>query len=257
MKKILSNFLFAIGFLTRFPVPKSINFVEISPAKSFRYYPLVGIIMGIFLVAFYSVFNPFLSAGSINSLLIIVHVYLSGALHLDGFMDTVDGIFSGREKKQILEIMHDSNVGSFGVVALILLFLLKFNLLQGLTATIKIPSLILMPAVSRWMIVFSAFRYPLASSSSLGKKFTEDLGWKELFIGCIWMIALFIILHYFFFFSVFKGLLVFFLSLILSIYISRFIVKRIDGLTGDSYGAINEIIEVFVLLIVNLYSMKL
>jgi adenosylcobinamide-GDP ribazoletransferase len=241
-------FLFAISFLTRFPVPVNPEYDEKLPSASTAYYPLVGAIIGLLLCLVDKLAGMFLPVTIVNTLILIALIYLTGGLHLDGFMDSIDGFFSGREKKQVLEIMHDSKVGAFGVIALMLLFLLKFNLLMELKGTIRTAGLILMPTMSRWMILFSAYRYPVAGLSNLAKSFTNYIGLKEVYTGFAWLVAVLLSLHYLLQFPYLSGLLIFLLSWIVTIIISKIVIKKIEGLTGDVYGMINEIIEVIVLL---------
>jgi len=241
-------FLFAISFLTRLPVHVNPEYDEKLPSASTAYYPLVGAIIGLLLCLVDKLVGMFLPVTVVNTLIMIALIYLTGGLHLDGFMDSIDGFFSGREKKQVLEIMHDSRVGAFGVIALVLLLLLKFNLLIELKGTFRTAGLILMPAMSRWMILFSAYHYPVAGLSNLARSFTGYIGLKEVYTGSVWLVAVFLSLHYLLQFPYLSGLLIFLLSWIVTIVISKIVIKKIEGLTGDVYGMINEIIEVVVLL---------
>lgn len=245
----IRKFFFALSFLTRLPVPVNLEYDEQLPSASTAYYPLVGAVIGLFLFLVDRLATMVLPVAVVNALILTVLIYLSGGLHLDGFMDTIDGLFSGRDKERILEIMHDSRVGAFGVIALFLLLLLKFNLLLELKGVFRAPVLILMPAISRWMVLFAAYRYPIAGSSKLAKTITFFLGVKEVFQGLGWLIALFFILHHLFPFPYLTGIITFLLSWIMTIIIAKTVVNKIGGLTGDVYGAINEIIEVVVLLI--------
>ncbi len=98
------------------------------------------------------------------------------------------------------------------------------------------------------MIVFAAWKYPLAVSSSLGKGFNYKLSWKQLLEGSIYLIILILSLHYLFSFPYYFSLLIFFISLLTTYLFAKYVINKIGGLTGDIYGAINEIIEVVVLL---------
>mgnify|MGYP000388477698 CR=1 FL=1 len=244
----IKRFSFALTFLTRIPFPLKTEYNDQLPSSSMGLYPLIGLIIGVILIVFSELSIIFLTKSITNILMLILLVYLTGGLHLDGFIDSIDGLFSCRKKDKILEIMHDSLIGSFGAIAVILLFLLKFNLFLELTGNFRIPVILLMAIISRWMIVFAAWKYPLAVSSSLGKGFNYNLSWKQLFEGSTYLIILIFSLHYLFSFPFYLSLIIFLISLLVTHLFSKYVISKIDGLTGDIYGAINEIIEVLVLL---------
>jgi adenosylcobinamide-GDP ribazoletransferase len=240
-------FMFAVMFLSRIRIPVKIKYTEKLPAKSMSYYPLVGLIFGVILVIIDYVLAFILPLNIVNIFLLIILVYLSGGLHLDGFMDTMDGIFSARKKEKIIEIMHDSSVGAFGVIAFVLLLLLKLNTLVVLTGSIRLPVLILMPVLSRWFIVLVAYLYPTIIDSKLAKDFSKYLNWKQLGISSFWIVLLIIILDIYGF-PYYFTLLVTAVSLFIVVLFCNNIKKIIGGVNGDVYGAVNEITEVLILL---------
>lgn len=245
----IKRFSFALTFLTRIPFPLKTEYNEELPSSSMGLYPLIGLIIGVILLLFSELSIIFLSRNVTNILMLILLVYLTGGLHLDGFIDSIDGLFSSRKKDRILEIMHDSLIGSFGAIAVILLFLLKFNLFLEFSGEFRKPVILLMAVFSRWTIVFAAWKYPLAVSSSLGKGFNYNLSWKQLLEGSTYLIIIIFSLHYLFSFPFYLSLIIFFISFLITHLFAKYVINKIDGLTGDIYGAINEIIEVVVLLI--------
>ena len=125
----MNQLLLALQFITRIPIRQDLNYDQPNIAASMTYYPLVGTLIGAILVVINQVGGSYFPPLVTNALLVIGLIVLTGGLHLDGLMDTCDGIFSGREKEKILEIMRDSRVGAFGVIGVVALFLLKFSLL--------------------------------------------------------------------------------------------------------------------------------
>lgn len=243
-------FLFALTFLTRLPLPLKIDYDQKIAARSMAYYPLVGLVIGLILVFLDYLLSLILPLNVVNIMILLVLVFLSGGLHLDGFMDTVDGLFSGRDREKMMEIMHDSRVGSFGVIAFFLLFLLKFNLLTVTVTPVRIPALILMPVVSRWLITISAYNYPVTTSSKLGKSFITYLTGKHICLSSLWIIIVMGSLSYCFRFPYYYSLIIVIVPLLFMIIFAGWVNKRLNGLTGDVYGALNEITEVLVLLII-------
>ncbi len=245
----MQAFIFALTFLTRIPLPVKVEYDEHLPSVSAAYYPLVGVIIGLILVLVDKVALLVFPVRVSNVLILIVLIFLTGGLHLDGFMDSIDGLFSGRERERIFKIMHDSRTGAFGVIALFLLLFLKYTLLLELGGISRVAGLILMPAVSRWMIVFAAYKFPVAGSSEIARNFFKYLNRKELYTGLLSLIFSVLILTYFTGFHNYQGIIVFILPLLLTAIMAKVVVGKIGGLTGDIYGAFNEINEVFILMV--------
>jgi adenosylcobinamide-GDP ribazoletransferase len=130
VSSFLADFWFCLGFYTRLPVPRAAR--EEAPhslahfSRAVRILPLAGAILGAFAalvmgVAFGLGFRPLLAAPLAVGCLIV----LSGALHEDGLADCADGFFGGATRERKLDIMRDSRIGTFGVVALLLSFSLR------------------------------------------------------------------------------------------------------------------------------------
>lgn len=244
----MTAFFFALSFLTRLPIMIKIQYNDRLPSRAMNFYPVVGAIIGLILILLDYLFSLSLPFSIRNILLLVFLIYLTGGLHLDGFIDTIDGIFSCREKEKILNIMHDSLIGSFGAVAIILLLILKYNLFMELTDDFRTPIFLLMPAISRFMAVVAAHNYPLAVSSKFAKEIKSYLTYKEAITAGIYLLIYFIVILHVFSFPIYITIIIFvFTYLVISIFLN-YVVKLIDGLTGDVYGAVIEISEILVLL---------
>ncbi|ADL12380.1 cobalamin 5'-phosphate synthase [Acetohalobium arabaticum DSM 5501] len=247
IRRLVTRLIISLQFLTRIPINADINYTSRNVGKSMIYYPIIGSLIGAILVGLNVGFSFLWSDLAVKALLLIAWIMITGGLHLDGYMDTIDGIFSGRSKQRMLEIMHDSRVGAHGVTGLMSLLLLKFVFLTELTAQIEVEVLLLVPTLSRWAMVYAAAFYPYArEEAGLGTAYAEFVETKELLIASLWTAVLAGLLL-----GVY-GLAAFILVWIITVVIIRIITKRIDGLTGDCYGAINELIEVFALLALTL-----
>ena len=114
----------------------------------------MGLIIGLILAILYGVLSPFIPIMPLMLIIVVAEFLITGGLHADGLMDTSDGLFSGRERERKLEIMKDSRIGSFGVVAFVFVTLLKWQLLASIPSAEFIPmALIMMPLMSRWSMV--------------------------------------------------------------------------------------------------------
>lgn len=239
----------ALQFLTSIPVPIKREIKLEEYGRSVAYFPLVGLVLGLILVGLDFLLRLLLPLTLVNALLIVALILLTGALHLDGFLDTCDGIFAFRSPEARLEIMKDSRVGSFGVVGAIALLLLKFAALQSLPLGLRPVALLLMPILARWAIVYAAVVFPYGRpGSSLGSLYKEHAGRGALIIATLTTIILAAAA-----FQV-AGLAILVAVWILTWLGSRYIMARIPGLTGDTYGAVGETMEVFTLLLFPVYS---
>jgi len=252
--EILKNLARAIQFLTVFPLP-SFSYFSHHPdqeeetlaenfAPSMAFFPLVGMLIGLVLVALRWIFN-FLPLSPLvsNTLILLIWIGMSGGLHLDGFADSVDGFLGGHNQEEILKIMKDSAIGAKGVLALISLLLLKLALLIELPLEIKDGALFFAPIMGRWSMVLGTFLgKPARSENSMGKLFMDYLSWREVALASVIMAVAGIWLFKLYF------LLLLVLGIGIVAGVLKYCQKRISGITGDILGAINEIVEVFILL---------
>jgi adenosylcobinamide-GDP ribazoletransferase len=237
----MTNFLIALQFLTRIPIPE-IQFNEKQNfVKCVKYFPAVGLVIGIFLAGAYNLLGDFLPNFVLAAVILLVNILITGGLHLDGFMDTVDGLMSARDKDRMLEIMKDSRVGAHSVWAVICLLFIKFAVIASISPPNALVSLLLMPMIARWQVLFSKSYWPYARDEGLGKLFIAE-GHYYSFMGNGMIISLII-----FWLTGLLGLVAIMANLIFVWLFNNLLVKKLDGLTGDTYGAVIELSEVVML----------
>ena len=246
------SFLAALRFLTVIPLPwwRQANAGETGGAAS--YFPLVGLIIGLVLAGLSWLLAHILPPGVVAVLLLVAMVIISGGMHLDGLIDTCDGIGGRRSPADRLQVMRDSRTGSFGVIGVCLLLLAKYVLLINIPPTLLAPSLMLMPVLGRWAMVYAIFGYPYARPSGLGTVFKQGTGRRRFAVATIICLPLATGLTWWmdipYFYLVGGGLmLVIWLAVVLA---AAYFRHKFSGLTGDTYGAINEIAEVGLLVLV-------
>ena len=178
--------------------------------------------------------------------LVAVMIVVTRGLHLDGLMDVFDGVFGGFTPERRLEIMRDSRVGAFGVIGAIAVLLLKYGALVSL---LMLPqpgkewALFLFPTLSRWTMVVLLGAFPYVRTQGLGSPF-HGTGIKiATTIAGISALAASVLL------GGFAGLGLFFGVTVVAWLMGWAIAKTLGGLTGDAYGATNEIIETVVLIV--------
>lgn len=243
---ILADFGLAWRLLTAVPLPFLPESIERPAGKAAGYYPLVGLILGLALAAIDGIAWVLFPTGVATALVLAVWVGLTGMLHLDGFMDTCDGLLPPRDPARRLEIMKDSRVGAFGVVGVILLLLLKFTALMPVFGKYRCLLLVAAPVLARWAVTWAMARYPLARTQGVSVFFKAGLGWGQVGAASLVAAATALIL-----FKV-SGLWLLAVAWLTATLLARFAVARIGGLTGDVYGAICEVTEVVLLITIPL-----
>ncbi|MCQ9205718.1 MAG: adenosylcobinamide-GDP ribazoletransferase [Omnitrophica bacterium] len=243
----MKNFLIALQFLTILPVNIKSEIKSQDFGKSLLYFPLVGVLIGLFLSAV-SLTWHFLPQVVSSALIILASIIISGAIHLDGFADTCDGFYGARTKAKMLEIMRDSHIGVMGVSAIACVLLLKFSLILAIQKNFLSTTLILMTASSRWSQSFACSISNYARRNGKAKYFIEYARKKDFFMGTLFIIGLFLLL------MKLKGLIVLATFIPLIFLCINYLRKRIGGMTGDTIGATNEIAEVLILLICLFYQ---
>lgn len=254
------GFLLALQFLTRIPVTVRGAVTDEAKARSMAYFPLVGLLLGAAAAAVYTLASFVLPAAVNNLVVITFLVLVTGNMHGDGLMDAADGLFSGRQREGMLEIMKDSRVGSHGVMAGLLSVLFKLVLLgQFPVWADKAAALIVAAVLGRWALVYSAAMYPYARTGGGTGIFTAGVGRRELAWASLTALAATVLL-----FGIaggladiifqegalagtVKGMVLAAAALSGAAALSRYISGRLGGMTGDTYGAVNECIEVLAL----------
>jgi len=243
----LSAFWVALQFLTIIPIPWQRDIREVRIRNSIAYFPVVGLIIGLILAGLSWLFGLALPTGIANALLLVALAVVTGGLHLDGLADTCDGLAGHKTVAERWQIMRDSRVGGFGVIGIVLILLVKYVSLNSIPETLMTASLVLMPVAGRWAMVYSIFAYPYARPSGLGKAFKEGNRWPVFIIATIITIAIAVVSLQLI------GLAILAIVLIITTALAVYFKKTFAGLTGDNYGAINEIAEVSVLIVTNLF----
>ena len=224
----------ALGLLTILPVRSD---GQVS-GRAFAFYPLVGAAMGIVLVGARLLFRLGLPELVTAALVVVLWVVLTGALHLDGFADSCDALFSSTTRERRLEILHDVHLGSFGAVGLILLLMTKFASVASLSA---LAPLFLAPVLGRWAMVYAA-AYPPARAEGMAVMFRAGLTRRVILAATIFAAGCALVCGVF-------GLAAIAAAFLVATALARFALGRVGGLTGDIYGMICESVELSVLIL--------
>jgi len=242
MKSWFHSLGLSIQYFSRIPVPFKLNYEEATIKKTIFFLPLVGWLIGIILYYFFQMINIFFPIHLQSVLLVAFSLWLTGALHADGWMDVWDGLGSSKDKEKVLEIMKDSRVGAMGVVGFVVLFAVKtVSLYSLLDSKYLLETLIFTPVIARWGILLATFIFPYARNNGLGMEFKQWLRCPFFLLSTIWLIPFFWLTAY----SLL--MLVVLLSFVLSA--GFYFTKKLDGLTGDVYGWLIEGTEALIWLV--------
>ncbi len=252
-------FLIGLQFLTRISIVRQSEWTEEDFGRSVRYFPAVGAVLGLIYVAI--MFSAIeLTGGRLPTfyagLIFLLTVALTGGIHCDGFMDTFDGLFSGRDRERMLEIMKDSRVGAFGVVSFVTLALIEIATLgelAGLSTENLLTAIYAMPIVGRLMMVFVIGLFPYARASGMGKAFSDRTDGRTMIfstVEAIILLAPLMIASGEIFLTALMGSMMAFMY---AFYFGYYAKKKLGGVTGDIYGAVelqSELIFLIAFLII-------
>ena len=229
----------AIGFLTVFPLAPG-GEAHMGPSRA--YFPLVGLALGGILAALDFAASQALPPLVVGALLVVALLVLTRAIHTEGFLDACDGLFGGYSPSRRLEILRDTQVGAFASVGGASLLLLKWALLTGLPAEVRAGLLAVFPCLSRFGMLSTMAAFAYAREEGMGTAFQAGSSWRQIAFGlAVAAAAGGLLLGA-------AGLALLAVAVVVSLGLGRWIAGMLGGMTGDTYGAVNEVAEVTVLL---------
>ena len=236
--------LAAIQFLTRLPVPAVSDLADDALAESVRFFPIVGAIVGVGAMAIDALVAPRAGRNVSVVLILIYLVVVTGGLHEDGLADAADGFGGGWTKDRVLTIMRDSNIGSYGAIAIGCSLLARFVFLTSLSARTFYGVVIAGQVLSRWAMLPLAYALPPARhETGQGLRVAKKVSKTSLLVGTACM-------------AVIAGLASGFAAIPFVVTASgvaavtgAYYRRRIGGITGDCLGATCQVTEVAVYLV--------
>ena len=247
---MINGLLLLFKFSTKIPIisPKS-NDKELG--KSMKFFPVVGIVLGIVLFAFYKLLNGIITTRfSMAATLVSIELILTGAIHFEGLAAVFNAIFKYRSKQKMLDMLKENNPGATGVLVLVVIIILKIVFIAEARTPIG-PTFLLLPVMGRLSCLLNCATNPAARSTGIGKTFADNTKFKDFLVGLGITIGYFTFLllltENFSIHTMTMGLilgLIFGFVLILSFLFGKWMNKRIGGITGDTLGAVIELTEV-------------
>ena len=249
MGTVVRPFIFAWHFLTTIPLSRT-HHEPTAPelAASMAWYPVVGLLIGSGLIVADLGLTVVLAPTVVNVLLIVLLVLFTRGLHQDGLADTLDGLAGGRTPAERLTIMRDPRIGAIGATGLFLSLILRYAGLMALPIDLRLPAVLCMPALGRWAMVTLAWISPNARmEGGLAAPFLTHLSWRHVAMSTI--VLTLGLIGGFGAIGAFLILMVGILIVLAGWWACR---SWFGGITGDTLGAANEVIEILFLLFVPL-----
>lgn len=246
MKEVVCNFLLMIQFLTRIPVNISLPCEKDNFRRASIFFPVIGLVVGGIQWVVYKLLVNIIPIDAVIIIILIVGVIVTGAIHIDGLGDTCDGFFAFKGSDRIIEIMKDSRIGTYACIAMVMDLLLKYTLFSFIVPKFSV-AIIAVPMISRCSVLFLGFKGKTAKSTGTGNFFIGNVGIAQFIIGLVitlGVLALLMTPRYI--------VILLIAALVLSLIFNLFCEKRIGGLTGDTLGANNELVEILTLILISI-----
>lgn len=243
-------FLLAIGFFTRIPVPSFQDFRTEDLNLSAKYFPLVGLFVGMLGAGAYTLASDVLPHSIAVLLSMAMTIYITGAFHEDGLADSADGLGGSWERERILTIMQDSRLGTYGAIALFLMLFGKYQLLEALPAYYLPFILVIGHTLSRLCALYVMADLSYVKVEGKAKPLATKVKPTDLVVATVFGVLPIPLIYYNFspfIFTVYDWLLlgVYCLLPVLFVWIwwRNKIKHWLGGYTGDCLGAMQQLTE--------------
>jgi len=229
----------AFQFLTISPTIIKRMFTSQEMGRAVGWFPLVGVVLGFLLYSVNYTARLILPVSVSAAITLFAWIIFTRAFHLDGFMDTCDGLFGGWTPERRLEIMKDSRMGAFGVVGGVLVLLTEYAALQS--SVNLFPALMLSTTLGRWGSPLVIYAFPYAREDGLGIEMKRNVSIREVILATLisgviaWFVAGWI------------GFLLMLGAVVVSFLVAFYAMRLLSGLTGDIYGTVTTLVEMLVL----------
>jgi adenosylcobinamide-GDP ribazoletransferase len=246
----MKRFLAAVRFLTILPLPGGVGAAQEDLAGSVPFFPVVGLLLGAVAGVAAWVLGMLVSPMLAGAGVVVLLAAFSGGLHMDGLSDSADGMLSSRPRERILEIMKDSHVGAMGVMAIVCVLMVKFAALASVGGRNLWAAAAFMPLAGRCAILVNMAMLPYARPEGLGKIFCR----RRAVGSAIWGAALLAGLGWAMF--GWQGLVLAGICIAVAAGMAGYFYGKIGGCTGDTFGAVCELVEVTAVVVVAAWPLR-
>jgi adenosylcobinamide-GDP ribazoletransferase len=239
---VTEQFLTALAFLTRIPV-RNVSGTPEAIGRSASVFPVVGALVGVAEVLVLWMCRRAMPPTLTATVIVLTGIVLTGALHLDGLADMADGFGGGGTRDDVLRIMRDHQIGTYGAIALFMMLLLQISAIANLIErNVAARFLVVAPAASRWAMVLLGRRLPYARpDAGLGRALTDHVRDRDVWTSTALVLAITTVL------ARGSGIISLAVTLALTVGVGFACWRRIGGITGDTLGANAVLCETIVL----------
>ena len=235
MSKIVQDILAAFQFLTRLPLVR-FPYEPDALMRAAKYFPLVGLAVGAGASGIYGLLSPHLPNAVVALVIVLFSVLVTGGLHEDGLADAADAFGGGWKREQILDIMKDSRIGSYGALAIVFSVAGRILLLTYLPSTSLVRYVISADVLCRWtMLPLGAALAAARENASQGARIAGKISGVSVVVGTLFSFA---VVGYLLGMSAVKPIAAALIVMLLS---GLYYKRRIGGITGDCFGATSQL----------------
>jgi adenosylcobinamide-GDP ribazoletransferase len=242
LKRPAGDLVSAVHFLTRLPLP-SLTYDAGSLSRAVKFFPLVGALIGGAAALLHVVLACHLARLPSALLVVTFLVLITGCLHEDGLADTADGFGGGHTREEILLILSDSRIGVYGAAALCLSLVGRIVLISSMPLAHIAPYLITAHILCRWTTLPLSYFLPAArEAEGQGARIARFTTRTSLIAGTIFSFASAgYLLHW-------QAIAPIVAAVFITLFSALFYLRKIGGVTGDCFGATNQLTEIAVYL---------
>ena len=236
----MEEFLVAFQFLTRLPI-LSVPYHEDSLSRSAKFFPIVGLTIGLCACLLQHALALHLTRPLVALLVLSFLVLATGGLHEDALADAGDAFGGGNDRRQVLAILRDSRIGSFGALTLVLSLLARFLLLSALPVNHFVNFVVSAHVLCRWTTLpLSLFLRSAREGDGQGIRIAKRISPESVLVGTLLSLAIILYLMR----------IEFWIPALVTVAITAlsgfYYFRRIGGVTGDCFGATNQLTEIAV-----------
>jgi adenosylcobinamide-GDP ribazoletransferase len=235
-----------LQLLTRVPINKALPCENDNFKNGANFFSLIGLLIGLCQYILFIVLTKVIPINFAVISIIIFDILITGALHIDGFGDTCDGFFAFKGKDKIIEIMKDSRIGTFGCIGIVLNLLIKYEGYLLVVSNWKAIFIIIIPMISKFSMILLSYIGKPAKEKGSGNLFINTVTLKEVIVNTIFVLAIEFLMNF-----SFQTILLLVSAIIITILFNLLCNSKINGITGDSLGANNELVVLISLIILS------
>lgn len=236
---MINDIRVAFAFLTRIKINHG---QEVSIARSARWFPLVGWVIGAVTGSLFYLLSQFIPPLPAAALAILTSTLITGGFHHDGLADTFDGLVGGWTPSDRLSILKDSRHGTYGVLAIVLQIVIQVSLLSSLTPAVGAIALITSHTLGRLAPIYFMLAPAAPDHEGMGATYLREIRGRDILLATALTLALLVGL---------VTLHLIFLTLavgVAGLFFLRYVKSKIGGVVGDTLGASEQISETVILL---------